>query len=99
LLTAASRTAGHPALRRTTGDGGVSAPQSNGFLVVVLMAGVLLGTRAGIWVGLSVWLSALVMVIAENRGALPPPQLTFTPFIVWLFSGIWIGLALTMPGS
>ncbi|GMV06276.1 MAG: hypothetical protein AMXMBFR53_25520 [Gemmatimonadota bacterium] len=79
---------------RALTSGGVSAPMTSGFLIVVLVAGLLLGTWGGGVMGVVAWLTTLGVALAQTRGALPEATLAFTPVAIWLYSGVWIALAI-----
>jgi PAS domain S-box-containing protein len=76
--------------------GGVSAPQANGYVVIVLLAGALLGSRAGIIVAVSCVIASLTLLLAQVNGKLPPAEVDFTPLAVWLYGGIWISLGVVL---
>jgi signal transduction histidine kinase/DNA-binding response OmpR family regulator len=81
---------------RTFSSGGISAPQTNGFAIMVLVGGVLLGTRGGIIVAIACTILGLAMVVAVRDGLLPASELTFTPISIWLYSCIWTTLAVIL---
>ncbi len=75
-------------------SGGIQGTGTNSFAGLVLIAGLLLGSRAGVtFTGLSI-LSGLYMVYAETNGFLPEPVEPVTPMTAWLdFSMTLVGLA------
>jgi len=63
--------------------GGVRGPSFSGYFVVILIAGLLLGGRAGIaFAGLSV-VAGLGILCAEINGVLPPSPIAITPASTW----------------
>jgi PAS domain S-box-containing protein len=63
--------------------GGVRGPSFSGYFVVILIAGLLLGGRAGIaFAGLSI-VAGLGMLYAETSGILPPSPIPITPASTW----------------
>jgi len=68
--------------------GGVSAPAVQAYTVAILVAGLLLGRRAAIWMAVLSGLAAAALARAETLGALPPPA-TPTPWSVW-----WVELSI-----
>ena len=78
---------------KSLSSGGVSAPQCFLFLVFVLIAGLLLGTRGGVITAVVEVVLALGMALLARAGALPPSELRFGPLELWLYSSLSIGLA------
>src|SRR6185503_10839891 len=64
--------------------GGVQTPDFIGHLVLISMAGLLLGGRAGAIVFLLVALEGLAMVLVEAQGLLPPREPTYDAFSFWV---------------
>lgn len=58
--------------------GGVHAPIFMGYVVVVFVAGFLLGQQAGILAAISIILGGIGMVIAEEQGVLPHPTVQYS---------------------
>jgi PAS domain S-box-containing protein len=81
---------------RSYTSGGVSAPTANGYVILVLLAGALLGSRAGSVVAVACGVAGIAMVLAERNGILPPAEMEITPISIWLYGGIWITLAVVM---
>jgi signal transduction histidine kinase len=77
-------------------SGGISTPTSSGFLIVVLMAGLLLGARGGAITAAACSAIGLALVVAERNGTLPPSGLEFTPATVWVYLCIWLSLAIVL---
>jgi signal transduction histidine kinase len=73
--------------------GGVRTPGFGGMIVIVLVAGLLLGQRAAFIVAALSTLSGLILVFAEARGFLPPPPGEYTPGVVWAAQAVWFVLA------
>jgi len=67
--------------------GGVSSPAFSGLIIVVLIAGVLLGPRASLGVaGLSI-ASGLGLILLNGDGLLAQTSLTYTPWNWWFTLG------------
>ena len=68
----------------TFGFGGVSGPGLSGYIVFILMAGLLLGGGAGlVSAGFSL-VGGLGILFAEIAGALPPSIVPITPEYTWI---------------
>jgi signal transduction histidine kinase len=81
---------------KSLGSGGVSAPQGLLFLVFVLIAGLLLGTRGGAIAAVATILLGLMLALLARAGALPKQDLTFGPVDRWLYSSLAMCLALVV---
>ena len=66
--------------------GGIRAAIIYEFPLVTLIAGLLLGWRMGIIIGMVSTLGELGLVLAENRGELPASVVQHTPFSLWMSS-------------
>jgi signal transduction histidine kinase/ActR/RegA family two-component response regulator len=76
--------------------GGVRAPAFLAFATLTLLAGVLLGSRAGAVVAvLSIAFGAVLVQLARS-GALPSSSVTHTPLSVWLASSLIIIVTATL---
>jgi PAS domain S-box-containing protein len=73
--------------------GGIAAPAVASFVVIVLMTGLLLGTRSGVVMALACFVISLAMALAEHFGRLPGPEISFSPIARWLATSMWLGLA------
>lgn len=73
--------------------GGIHAPAATGYVVVVLIAGSLLGGSAGIYVGILCFLTGLALVLAERLAILPPSAVAHTSVTQWLISAFTIAMA------
>jgi hypothetical protein len=82
--------------QRTLISGGIHAPATLLFVALVLLAGFLLGERAGMLVGIASAVALLVITLREVYGALPPSNLSYTPTTLWLYTTVAIGLALVL---
>ncbi|MGE0159882.1 MAG: PAS domain S-box protein [Gemmatimonadales bacterium] len=73
--------------------GGLRASAFGDFVVVVLVAGLLLGTRAAVITGVGWMLFGIVLVRLDAVGLVGPP-VAHTPMSLWILHGIVIALAL-----
>jgi signal transduction histidine kinase len=73
--------------------GGVRTPGFGGMIIIVLVAGLLLGQRAAFAVAALSISSGLVLVFAEASGVLPPPPEQYRPGVVWAAQAVWFVLA------
>ena len=71
---------------------GVHAPAITGYLILVLIAGLLLGSQVGVGTAIVCSLTELGMVYAEVAGRLPPSQVQQTPVTLWIVSTLFMGL-------
>jgi len=81
---------------RAATSGGLNASAMQLYLIIVLVAGVLLGTAGGVITGGVVLVINLAFALLETTGRLPAAQLTFTPLVRWLYSGMSVGMALVL---
>ena len=72
--------------------GGVNAQTVLGFVIAILLAGVLLGSRAGMITGFVVCGIGLGMAVAEITGVLPESVVRFAPVEAWLLFSMWISM-------
>jgi PAS domain S-box-containing protein len=72
--------------------GGMRAPIIQAFSVIVLIAGLLLGWKKGIFIGIVASLLGLILVIAENYNILPNSSVVHTSFTFWVSNTIYIAL-------
>ncbi|HKP74840.1 MAG TPA: ATP-binding protein [Longimicrobiaceae bacterium] len=75
---------------------GIRNPGVSAYYVVVLVAGLLLGERAGIAMGIVCAISALGLVVAEYLGGPPGQVLNYTAVTLWLLNVRWIGVTLVL---
>jgi signal transduction histidine kinase len=73
--------------------GGVRTPGFGGMIVIVLVAGLLLGQRAAFVVAALSISSGLVLMLAEMMGMLPAPSEGYKPGVVWAAQAVWFALA------
>jgi PAS domain S-box-containing protein len=78
--------------------GGVRAPAADGFVVVVLVAALLLGGKAGLLAGIAWMVFGLLLVWLEYAGLLLGPPVQHTPMSLWLIQAIVIGIVLKAQG-
>jgi signal transduction histidine kinase len=76
--------------------GGIRSPGLSYFLVFVLMAGVLLGMRAGVLSGIGCALVTLGLVVLEATGRLPAQTVFYSPEARWLLTCMYIGVVLVL---
>jgi signal transduction histidine kinase len=77
-------------------SGGVRSPGVSYYLLFVLMAGVLLGMRAGVITGLACASLSFGLVIIEKRGYLPEQSVFYSPETRWLITCMYIGVVLIL---
>jgi PAS domain S-box-containing protein len=76
--------------------GGIHGPAVRTFPIIVLMAGLLLGKRAGVLVGMVCALYGLCLVWAEHAGLLPPSVVEHTPVSLWLTLCFFIAILILL---
>ena len=76
--------------------GGIRSPGMTMSFVFVLMAGLLLGQRAGVIAAVICAGIGLGYVLLEFNGGLPVPRRTYTPVTLWLLDGLDMGLVLVL---
>jgi len=76
--------------------GGIRSPGVTFYFVFVLMAGVLLGQRAGIFVGTVCAALALGLVALELGGRLPPATVAYGPAALWLLNATYLAVVLIL---
>ena len=73
--------------------GGIRSSGYIGYLVVLVVAGVLSGRRLGVLVvALACVAVGYILVQAEQNGILPPPRVPMTPFALWLDSLVYFAV-------
>ena len=76
--------------------GGIRAPGITAYLCIILAAGLLLGERAGIVMGLICTLSGLAFVLLEARGWLPASQVNHTSLSLWFVLITFIAIVIVL---
>jgi len=76
--------------------GGIRSPGVTMYFVFVLMAGLLLGQRAGIRVALICASLSFGLVVIEKLGWLPEPWAPYKPETFWLLNCLYLGLVLAL---
>ena len=76
--------------------GGIRAPGITGYILVVILAGLLLGVRAGIAAVVFVGLMGLGLVYLDAKHLLPARTVVHTPLTVWITDLLYIFLALAV---
>jgi PAS domain S-box-containing protein len=74
--------------------GGIQSPGVRAYLLFALMAGMMLGFRAGITVATACVLLSLGLVSLELNGALPARAVTYSPLTSWLLNTLYMGVAM-----
>ena len=72
--------------------GGVHGSATLGYLVLVVAAGLLLGTRGTVVTALACGLTALALAVAGTMGFLPPPAIHNAPLEIWADFAVYAGL-------
>ncbi|HET6980800.1 MAG TPA: ATP-binding protein, partial [Myxococcaceae bacterium] len=72
--------------------GGLASSGTPGFLVLVVSAGLLLGTRATVFTAVAIVLTGLGLALAGTFGMLPPPSFQNSPMSRWGDFAIYTGL-------
>jgi signal transduction histidine kinase/ActR/RegA family two-component response regulator len=76
--------------------GGVRSPGVTMYFLFVLMAGLLLGQRAGIRVAFICASLSLSLVVIEMAGWLPAPRAEYKPETFWLLNCLYLGMVLAL---
>jgi signal transduction histidine kinase len=76
--------------------GGIRSPGVGVYLVFVLMAGLLLGHRAGIVTAVVCAGLGLGLVVMEKVGVLPERAVHYTPFTLWTIGAIYMGVVIVL---
>ena len=76
--------------------GGVRSPGVTMYFLFVVMAGLLLGQRAGIRLAFLCATLSLGMVVIEKAGYLPEPWAPYRPETFWLLNCLYLGLTLAL---
>jgi signal transduction histidine kinase len=76
--------------------GGIRSPGVTFYFVFVLMAGVLLGLRAGIITAVACAALALGLVVLETTGYLPVQTVSYAPGSLWLLNCMYLGVVLIL---
>ncbi len=74
-------------------SGGATAPALSLFVYICMVAGTLLGTRGGATVAVALAGIGFGLAQLQASGRLPPSQITFTPFMGWLYSCMALALS------
>ena len=73
--------------------GGLREPTFSGYILLILMAGLALGKRAGLIAAIFTTLSSFLLAFIELNGYLPTPIIQITPLYTWM--GMLIILIIT----
>jgi PAS domain-containing protein len=76
--------------------GGIRAPAVTFNLIIVMMAGLLLGERIGIFTGIICMAVGLGFVLVESWGVLPAPMVKHTALSLWLINALFIGIVIAL---
>lgn len=82
--------------QRAWGLGGLSAPIAPLFVYQMMIAGLLLGDRGSVAVAIVACSGGTLLLIADERGWLPPPRLLFTPRIELVFLVLAMAISLLL---
>ncbi|RPH69144.1 MAG: PAS domain S-box protein, partial [Myxococcaceae bacterium] len=72
--------------------GGLGGSATLGYLVLVVAAGLLLGTRATVLTAAAALVTGLGLAVAGTFGVLPPPAIRNSPMAVWADFAVYTGL-------
>ena len=72
--------------------GGLGGSATLGYLVLVVAAGLVLGTQATVLTAAAVVLTGLVLAVAGTRGLLPPSAVHNSPLATWTDFAVYAGL-------
>lgn len=73
--------------------GGIRSPGANAYFLFVMLAGLLLGKRAGLTTAVVCLVLGFVLVLMERTGVGPLRPLAYGPVVLWLLSSLYIGIA------
>src|SRR5262249_31566895 len=76
--------------------GGMNGAVSPFYVILVMMAGVLLGIRAGVITALLCIACGIGLVVAADRGAVPPSTIGIPPHAALVYLGMFMGLTLLL---
>ncbi|MGE0448193.1 MAG: ATP-binding protein [Vicinamibacterales bacterium] len=74
--------------------GGIRSPGVQSFFVFVMLAGLVLGERAGFLTAAAAAIMGLSLALIEHYGLLPPQDVAYTAWVRWLLNCVYIGVAL-----
>ncbi len=74
-------------------EGGVRSPASLGYLIIILLAGLLFNEKIGAGVGVACALTSLSLAISEKTNHLPQSAVNHGPMSYWLAQMIFMGVA------
>ena len=72
--------------------GGLGGSATLGYLVLVVAAGLVLGTQATVLTAAAVVVTGVVLAVAGTRGLLPPSAVHNSPLATWTDFGVYAGL-------
>jgi signal transduction histidine kinase len=75
-------------------EGGVRAPGMTGYILIVVLTGVLLGERAAIATALGCAVLSLGLVLIEEFGMLPQQHVQNSAVTYWLLNCLFMGLVI-----
>lgn len=76
--------------------GGVTSPGMRSLLVCVLMAGVLLGERAAIGIGVLASLIGMTFALLDLDGILPAHTIVYDPLAQWVLLTLYLGITVVL---
>lgn len=74
--------------------GGIRSPGVHAWFIYVMLAGLLLGHRAGVLVATVCVVAGLGLVLAERQGIIASRGVEFDPYARWLLLSMYVGIAL-----
>jgi PAS domain S-box-containing protein len=79
-------------------SGGLLAPASLAFIIIILMAGLLFGIRGGVYMALAVITTWAVLMLFEIGEVLPPSVVPHDPLIMWAVLSMYGLMAIVLQG-
>src|SRR4030095_16614574 len=76
--------------------GGIRAPAMTFTVVIVMMSGLLLGERGGIYTGVTCMVIGFGLCLAEMLGVLPAPAIRHTAVSLWLSNSLLIVIGIVL---
>jgi signal transduction histidine kinase/CheY-like chemotaxis protein len=80
----------------TIQSGGIRSPALGAMVIMVMMAGLLVGERAAIGIAILATAIGFGLALAEWYGVLPAPTVQHTPFTLWIIQTVWLGVVIAL---